>query len=107
MLVDFWTSTVRSVIEPTGTGTFTADVDRSVVLGEGDVVRLSDLSWADTAQAMVIGEIASIEVNDREPLRNTITVVPRYQVQYVSYVTLIIPKITDEVTVESGEERAP
>jgi hypothetical protein len=91
-------------LAPSGTGVFTAEVDREVVLGRGDLVRLSDDRWPESAQAMVVGEIDSIEVNDREPLRNTITVRPRYQVQDVAYVALLIETEDDG---SGGTETTP
>ncbi len=79
-------------LEPTGTGTFIGDVERDAVIDLGDLVRLDDPSWPDTAQMMVIGQIESIKVKDEEPLRNRIVVRPRYQVQEISHVALIIDR---------------
>ena len=87
---------------PTGSGTFTAQVDRSVDIGEGDLVRLDDPSWPPTAQMMVLGEIVSVQVNDMEPLRNTILVKPAYQVHQVAYVTLIVAESAAALAGEEG-----
>jgi len=89
-------------LAPTGTGAFTGQIDRTFEVQEGDVVRLDDPLWPHTAQMMTIGDVESIEVYDKEPLRNTITVRPRYQVREVSSVMLIVQATNADV-----EETAP
>lgn len=84
------------LLEPTGTGTFTGDVKGSVVVAEGDVVRLDDPKWPPTAQMMTVGLVESIAPSPEEPLRNRIRVRPVYQVQEVAYATLIIQEREDE-----------
>jgi len=79
-----------TLVDPTGRGTFRADVDGASVLHEGDVLRLDDRRWPATAQGMVIGEVVSVRPNDEEPLRETIIIRPVYQVQQVASVTLIM-----------------
>jgi hypothetical protein len=95
-----------TLVAPTGRGTFTGEVDRAAVAGEGDVVRLDDRRWPATAQGMVLGEVASVTANDEEPLREIITVRPVYQVQQVASVTLIIERPIDEDQ-PVGEEQVP
>jgi hypothetical protein len=95
-----------TLVEPTGRGTFIADVDRESILHEGDVLRLDDRRWPPTAQGMVLGEVVSVQANDEEPLRETITIQPVYQVQQVASVTLIIERRADAVD-STGEEEQP
>jgi len=76
-------------VHPTGTGAFLADVERDVVF-VGDRVRLDDPAWPRSAQAMVLGDVQSVDVNDAEPLRNTITVRPLFHVSQVATVTLLV-----------------
>ncbi len=93
---------VRAVsihLEPTGRGAFTGEVEKTVVLDKGDIVRLDDPAWPRTAQMMVLGEIDAITVNDREPLRHTITVEPLYAVTDVASMTLIVETFEDARTV--------
>ena len=77
-------------LEPAGDGTFVADIDRSRVVLEGDVVRLEDNAWPRTAQQMVIGHVTVISDKDQQPLRRRITVEPLYQVHEVAEVILLI-----------------
>jgi hypothetical protein len=88
---------------PTGDGGFTADVDRSVVITEGDIVRLTDPppAWPAAAQAMVVGMVESVQPKQSEPLRNTVAIRPKYQVTQVAKVVLKIEVVTDE----GGEKR--
>ncbi|MDY7108997.1 MAG: hypothetical protein SYC29_10220 [Planctomycetota bacterium] len=97
-----------ALVEPRGDGTFTGDVDREAVAHEGDIVRLDDRRWPATAQGMILGKVAAVKPNDREPLRETITVRPVYQVRQVASVTLIIerPIEEDSGTPEAGTDPA-
>lgn len=90
---------------PAGDGNFTADVDRSVVIAEGDIVRLADPApaWPDSAQAMVVGVVQSVQTKPSEPLRNTIVIRPKYQVTQVAKVILKIEEAPIEN--ESGGDR--
>ena len=81
----------RLQLRPTGTGRLVGELDRTIVVNPGDVVRLSDShTWPSTAQMMVVGVVASVDVNDREPLLNTVTVKPRFQVHQVATLTLLV-----------------
>ncbi|MBT8485345.1 MAG: hypothetical protein HKO59_11410 [Phycisphaerales bacterium] len=82
-------------LAPTGRGTLTADIDRAIVVQEGDVVRLQDRSWPATAQGLLVGTVRSITVDEAEPLRYTLEIAPTYQVQQVAYATLVIEAIED------------
>jgi cell shape-determining protein MreC len=99
---DFVERTNRTVqVFPKGDGDFLTDVDRSMVVNEGDIVRLMDsASWPDTAQAMVVGVVSSVKPKDAEPLRNTILIRPRFQVAQIAKVVL---KIEEDIS--SGEDR--
>jgi len=79
-------------LEPTGLGTFVARVSREYVIGVGDVVRLDDDTWPRAAQWTIVGEVESVRVDDEEPLRNVVTIRPRFQLQQVAQVTLLIER---------------
>jgi cell shape-determining protein MreC len=96
-----------TLIEQTGSGTLAGEVDREAIAGEGDVVRLDDRRWPATAQGMVLGKVASVRANDEEPLRETITIRPVYQVQQVASVTLIIERPDDDNPEAASPGAAP
>jgi hypothetical protein len=77
-------------LKPTGDGTFTADADQSLSIRPGDEVRLNDEAWSPAAQMMVIGYVESVEPKPSEPLRNIVTVRPRYHVAQLPQVILKI-----------------
>jgi hypothetical protein len=81
---------------PTGDGEFTADADGSMVINEGDIVRLMDPppAWPETAQAMVVGVVRSVRPKESEPLRNTVIIRPRFQLSQIPSVVLKIEEIS-------------
>ena len=79
----------RLFLEPTGDGRLVGYVPRSEVVHEGDLIRMDDERWV-TAQMMVVGDVTAVEVHDEEPLRHRIEVRPRYDVQRIAQVTLIV-----------------
>lgn len=91
----------RLQLESDGNGALVGDLDSSTQVRKGDVVRLSDPAWPDSAQGMIVGEVESIEPKDLQPLRNAITVRPRYQANRVASVTLKIER--GEPAVPEGE----
>ncbi len=70
-------------------------LDRQAPMHVGDVVRLADPSWPDSAQGLIIGAIATIEPKDLQPLLNTVTVRPRFHARRVVSVTVIIERFAD------------
>jgi cell shape-determining protein MreC len=80
----------RVQLTPVKNGTLRGDVDRSTVVNVGDVVQLLDDLWLHSAQGMFIGKVEAVEPKESEPLRNTITVRPVFDVSQVAYVTLKI-----------------
>ncbi len=80
----------RIQVEPTGDGTLQGDVDRGVLVKIGDIVRVFDAGWPDSAQGMVIGTVESVAPRDDQPLRNLVIVRPQYLVSGVAYFTLKI-----------------
>jgi cell shape-determining protein MreC len=80
----------RIGLDPSGDGTFIANIDKSELIQEGDDVVLADLSWPESAQGMTIGKVESVRTNDMDPLRNTIVVRPAWQVSQISQVVLKI-----------------
>jgi cell shape-determining protein MreC len=84
-----------------GRGTLVGDLDRNRVVQAGDVVRLSDPAWPDSAQGMILGYVMSVESKDLQPLHNQITVEPDFHAQEVASVTLKIERLA------AGEEGPP
>ena len=80
-------------LEPTGTGSFISEIDRSASIERGARVRLDDDSWPATAQMMIIGEVSSVKVDDDEPLRDRLVVTPIYELRDVSTVTLLVAAV--------------
>ncbi len=79
------------------TGRLTGDLDREIEVRPGDIVRLADPAWPRSAQGLIIGTVESIEPNDLQPLRASITVRPRYQPQGLSNLTLIVEHFDQQV----------
>jgi len=78
------------------------DLDRNLVVQPGDVVRLADPAWPDSAQGMILGTVVSAEPKDLQPLHNQITVEPTFYAHDVASVTLKIERLA------GGQEgRAP
>ena len=73
-----------------GSGGLTGDLDRTIPVRAGDVVRLADPSWPASAQGMIIGVVDSVRGKDLQPLLSSITVAPRYHAQRVASMTLMI-----------------
>jgi hypothetical protein len=94
---------------PTGDGEFTADADGSMVIAEGDIVRLMDPppAWPETAQAMVVGVVRSVRPKDSEPLRNIVIIRPRFQLSQISSMVLKIEEssASSDVSPPSREQR--
>jgi len=88
-------------VSPTGTGVFTAEVERGEAF-VGDRVRLDDPKWTQAAQGMVLGDIEAVDVDDAEPLRHKVIIRPVYQVSQVASVTLLIEQGLESA---SGERR--
>jgi cell shape-determining protein MreC len=80
----------RIQVEPVGDGTLHGDADRSVLVKVGDLVRVFDAAWPDSAQGMVIGKVLEVGPRDDQPLRNRVIVRPEYHVSGVAYFTLKI-----------------
>lgn len=87
---------------PQGDGTLTGEIERARDVQEGDVVQLSDYSWPDAAQGMMIGKIEKITTKDDDPLRNLVVVRPHYLAADLNSVTLKIEQI--ELTQGGGEQ---
>ncbi len=87
----------RIQLMPDDGGALTGDLDRAIEVRQGDIVRLADPAWPDSAQGLIIGTVESIETNDLQPLRVTITVRPRYQPQRLVYLTLIVQQYQDQL----------
>ncbi len=76
-------------------GGLVGDLDRETLLRPGDLVRLADPSWPDSAQGLIIGVVETVEPKDLQPLLNTITVRPRFHARRVASVTVIIERFAD------------
>jgi cell shape-determining protein MreC len=92
----------RLQLVPHGGDTLVGDLDRSLVARPGDIVRLADPSWADSAQGMIIGTVDSVEPKELQPLLNTVAVRPRFHAQRVASMTL---KIERFAAAEGGGSR--
>ncbi len=82
----------RLQLVPDGDGALAGKLDRAVAVRKGDLVRLSDPSWPDSAQGMIVGTVEAIEDEDLQPLLAVIVVRPRYAAHRVSSVTLKIER---------------
>lgn len=90
----------RVQLLPQGDGTLRGDVDRIIIVNEGDLVQLLDDNWPQSAQGMVVGRVEAVEAKESEPLRNAVIVRPQYHVSQVAYVTLKIE--LDETATQSS-----
>lgn len=82
----------RLQLRPDGRGGLSGDLDRAAAVAPGDVVRLADPLWPDSAQGLIIGTVDGVAPKDLQPLLNTVSVRPRYQAQRVSALTLVIER---------------
>ncbi len=80
---------------PDDHGGLVGDLDRETPMHTGDVVRLADPSWPDSAQGLIIGMVDTVEPKDLQPLLNTVTVRPRFKARRVASVTVIIEHFAD------------
>jgi cell shape-determining protein MreC len=94
-------SAPRLQLTADGRGALVGDLDRNLVVQPGDVVRLADPSWADSAQGMILGTVVSAAPKDLQPLLNSITVRPRFGAHRVASVTLKLERLA------AGEGRDP
>ncbi len=85
----------RAQIQPVGQGLFRGEVDADAPSVEvGQIVRLSDTTWPDSAQMLVLGTIIEIAPKESQPLRTVITVRPELDLSRVSQLFLWIPNET-------------
>lgn len=87
------------ILHRVGDGTLFGDVaDQRDASGKryevqiGDTVRLSDRTWPDSAQMLVIGTVIEVEPDPNQALRQNITVKPRVDLEHVSEVILRVPE---------------
>ena len=78
-------------LQPTGDGRFVGDARADDPIAIDDEVRLDDLRWPATAQMMIIGFIESIDEKPEQPLRRSVVVRPRHQLNELPHVILKIP----------------
>ena len=91
----------RVHLKPLGNGTLSGEIERARDVRLGDLVRLADLSWPDSAQGMIVGYVKSVDHQDDDPLRDVVVVEPRYLAADLDAVTLKIEQL-DELD-EDGE----
>ncbi|HWB18810.1 MAG TPA: rod shape-determining protein MreC [Phycisphaerales bacterium] len=82
-------SAARVQLRPHGDGTLSGEMDRAKDVGKGDKVILSDPSWPEWAQAMVVGIVEKVQPKESEPLIQQVIVRPRVLVSELSHVTLL------------------
>jgi hypothetical protein len=93
----------RAQIQPVGQGLFRGEVDADAPAVEvGQTVRLSDSTWPDSAQMLVLGQIVEIAPKDSQPLRTVITVRPELDLARVSQLFLWIPNETRSSETEAA-----
>lgn len=104
---------LRCQLEPAGGGgggvlrgplmaVFEGD-DLSPLLPEaGDVVRLSDASWPESAQMLVLGRVEDIGKDEQQPLRYIVTVRPEVDLTRVAEVILRTSPSGDRDVREEG-----
>ncbi|MEE8155533.1 MAG: rod shape-determining protein MreC [Phycisphaerales bacterium] len=80
----------RVDLKPLGNGTLSGEIERARDVRPGDLVRLADPSWPDSAQGMIIGYVKSVAHKDDDPLRDAVVVEPRYLAADLDAVTLKI-----------------
>jgi cell shape-determining protein MreC len=79
-------------LEPVGNGRLRGPLTQDAEgVEQGQVVRLDDPDWPDLAQALIIGEVESVERSEESPLRRIVTVRPRFALSRVRGVTLRLP----------------
>lgn len=83
----------RVDLKPLGNGTLSGEIDRARDVRPGDLVRLADPSWPDSAQGMIIGYVESVDHKDDDPLRDVVVVEPRYLAADLAAVTLKIEQL--------------
>lgn len=87
------TTVAYAQVQPVGHGLLEGEVDADAPSVEvGQLVRLADNSWPESAQTLVVGEIVEISPKDIQPLRTVITVRPVIDPARVSQVLLWIPE---------------
>lgn len=94
-------------LEVTGDGTFTAAVDESLPIQEGDEAIVDDPMWPDAARGMIIGRVTSIEDIEELPLRKRVVITPRFNVYGLANVTLKIEVDETELAGVTGGEATP
>jgi hypothetical protein len=77
-------------LAPRGDGAFTADVEHTVSVAVGDIVRLDDRRWPASAQAMVVGFVEQVRPNDSNSLLKSLLIRPRFHANELANVTLKI-----------------
>ncbi|MCI0363651.1 MAG: hypothetical protein L0Y44_10390 [Phycisphaerales bacterium] len=82
------TAAPKIQLTPRGDGTFSGQADRMALIHRDDDVVLIDTSWSPAAQGMNIGRVVSVQPSEMEPLRNTITVRPSFQISQLAHVML-------------------
>ncbi len=83
----------RVHLQPLGNGTLSGEIERARDARPGDLVRLADHSWPDSAQGMIIGYVESVAHKDDDPLRDVVVVEPRYLAADLAAVTLKIEQL--------------
>jgi hypothetical protein len=78
-------------VQATGSGTLEGEIDRELVVREGDVVRVDDPKWPATSQGMIVGYVESMRIDEAgEPLRKVIVVRPKLLATSSRPVTLVV-----------------
>ena len=79
----------RLLLQPDGTGVLHADIDRRVDIQVGDRLMLTDPSWPNRVQGLVLAIVRSLEPIDDAPLRQRVVAVPAAPPQSVVQVAVV------------------
>ena len=105
VMTDDPTAGFAAQVLATGDGTLTGElVAEAEGIEEGQMVRLSDVSWPASSQMVVVGRVTAVTQKDNQRL--TVTVRPEFDIARVSEVVLRVPAAptTDTDPAPAGED---
>ena len=82
----------RLQLVPDGRGGLVGDLPRDVAINRGDLVEVADPTWPESAWGLKVGLVDSVTVQETNPLRHHVRVVPRYPAHRLDSVTLKIER---------------
>jgi cell shape-determining protein MreC len=82
----------RLQLEPDGNGGLVGELPREVTVNRGDIVEVADPTWPESAWGLKVGVVDAVSVQENNPLRNQVRVVPRFPAHRLASVTLKIER---------------